>query len=215
MTLTRARPLGLILVTCVAVAVAIAGIPAVGAADPRPGAPAVPYVFFRGANETSMSANERDVAAARRLRHGAERLLWFRDAGREFVVRDPATLERVAAIQKPVEAIGDAMSALGDQESVIGNAMGVLGERQGALGEAMAALVTQAHGDAGPPQRALEQQMAALDRQMAELRGQLAVLQQQMAALDAKLQAAQRAADAPRRALLEQAIATGVAQPAP
>ena len=77
---------------------------------------------------------ERDIERARRARIGNERMLWFRHAGQEYVVRDRAILDEVVAIWEPVNMLGDEQGKLGGRQGELGAKQGELGARQGELG---------------------------------------------------------------------------------
>lgn len=54
------------------------------------------YVLLRG-NTSVMSGSMGDLREAQRVQRNGEELLWFRRGNLEYVVRDPATLERIRA----------------------------------------------------------------------------------------------------------------------
>src|SRR5262249_7540704 len=53
-----------------------------------------------------------------------ERLVWFRLDGREYVIRDPATVAQVEAIYRPVEDLGKEMGKVGSKQGEIGSKQG-------------------------------------------------------------------------------------------
>lgn len=214
--------------------------PGVAAADPRPPAAAddrdLNYVYIMDADRTSMSGDMKDIEHARKYQQGKQPVLWFRDAGQEYVVRDPDTLVQLDAIWKPVHETGDAqgklgtqMGELGTQQGEIGSHQGLIGTRQGTLAIREAALDLRASNDAlsaadkaelGRQRRALRQQQRELGKQMRDLEtpmkslgDQMAVLGRQMDVLSQKMDAASHKAVGETRGLLRRAIAGGLAKP--
>src|SRR6185436_8781120 len=139
---TRLRPVGLATLA----ALTLGGLAGDAAAHPRNGDPARPsepelnYIYFHDGDRVSMSGDMRDIERARRFRQGNELLLWFRDAGQEFVLRDPGLLKQIDVLWKPVEELGEAQGKLGSQQGELGRQMGELGAQQGLLGTRQGAL---------------------------------------------------------------------------
>ncbi|AEL04990.1 hypothetical protein [Xanthomonas campestris] len=180
------------------------------------------YVLIHN-GENVMHGTLDDLRRAQRLAGNSNAVLWFRTGGKSYVVRDPATLDRLHALYAPVARLGDAQGALGERQ-------GRLGEQQGALGEQIAALAAhdaaaaaaQAHAAiAGDPsasnkaehaaqqanaaqQRSKQQQMEALATQQAALAAQQAGLAEQQAVASAR-------AEAQARSLMREAIQHGLA----
>lgn len=63
--------------------------------------------------------------------------LWFGDDGLEYVVTDPATIERARTIVEPLGRIGGEMGKVGGEMGRIGGQLGRYGGRLGALGGRM------------------------------------------------------------------------------
>ncbi len=95
-----------------------------------------PYVLLQGRDEVTMSGDTADVAHARRQQRqaGGGDLLWLRRAGREYVIRDAATLREAREIFRPQAELGARQGELGAQQGELGARQGELGSRQGALG---------------------------------------------------------------------------------
>jgi bla regulator protein blaR1 len=149
------------------------------------------YVMLIDDHHTSMSGSMDDIEKARRFKRANEPLLWFRQNGREYVVRDRALLAQVAAIWKPVNEIGEAQGVLGEQQGDLGARQGQIGERQGQLGEEQGRL-GERQGDLGERQAALEQRYegrrpTTAERQAFENERQ--ALEAEMRALDVKMAA--------------------------
>jgi hypothetical protein len=222
-------------------ALGVTQAPRLATAEPRPPAAApeerdVNYVYFHDADHTSMSGDTKDIERARRFQQGKQPVLWFRDGGQEYVIRDPDTLAQLDAIWKPVRETGDAqgklgtqMGELGTQQGKIGSHQGLIGTRQGTLAIRESALDMRASSDALSPadkaelasqrralrqqQRELGKEMRALAQPMKELGDQMAVLGRQMEVLGQKMEAASHKAMAETRAALRRAIASGLAKP--
>jgi hypothetical protein len=193
------------------------------------------YVHFDG-DHTSMSGSSKDIARARRLRQGDEPLLWFRDGGREYVVRDPALLKQTEALWLPVSELGEAQGKLGTEQGKLGRQQGLLGARQGLIGTRQSALAAReatldirANNESLTPaqsaeiarqRRELKAQMHKLDGEMGELAKSMEALSDQMQVrgremevLSKKMEAASARATAELRVLTRQAIASGAARP--
>jgi len=220
----------------------LAGLPHLASADPGPTArvvtaePELNYIYFQDDDRTSMSGDSRDIARAQRFRQGKETLLWFRDGGHEYVVRDPAVLKQVDATWRPVRELGDAqgklgsqMGELGLQQGAYGAQQGVLGTRQGALAIREAALdmrssheltpaetaaIDQQRSELRKQQKALGKEMRAFKKPMRELSEQMGTLSREMEALSQRMDLASHKAQADMRNAIRQAIANGTAKPA-
>jgi len=52
------------------------------------------YVYFRDDKQPVDGPEpNKDIERARRFKQPGEQLLWFRDGGQDYVIRDPATLK--------------------------------------------------------------------------------------------------------------------------
>lgn len=90
------------------------------------------------------------------LRGDGGPILWFRRDGREYVVRDRATIERMAELMKPQMELGRRQGELGARQGELGARQGELGARQGELGAEQ--------GRLGAQQAELAARQAAIDR---------------------------------------------------
>ncbi|HEY7213774.1 MAG TPA: M56 family metallopeptidase [Thermoanaerobaculia bacterium] len=193
------------------------------------------WVLLYGDHSATMSGSMGSLEKAKRLRgNSSEPFLWYRRDGREYVVRDPAVLRQAQEIFRPQMELGARQGelgarqgALGAQQGALGAKQGELGGRQGALGVQQAALAAEQVGREGDDrdldrrQEALEAQMEELGRQQAELgRQQEALgrqqeeLGRQQEELGRQQEAASKKAEQELRALMDQAIRSGAAQPA-
>lgn len=240
---TRFRPVGLVATLA---ALTLSGLAGDAAAHPRNGAPGsdparpsepeLNYVYIHDGDHISMSGDTRDIERARRLRQGNEALLWFRDAGQEFVLRDAALLKQIDVLWKPVEELGDAQGKLGSQQGALGQQMGELGAQQGLIGTRQGALslreaslsmrenrdslsdddraqLARQRRELRHQMRALEKQMRAFERPMKELGDRMEVLGREMEALGRKMEVASHKAEGELRGLLRRAVSSGTARP--
>lgn len=169
------------------------------------------FVLFFDDHHTTMSGSMQDIERARRFKRPGERVMWFRQAGREFVVRDPAVLRQVEAIWIPVNVLGDQQGKvggrqgelgtkqgeLGTKQGEIGTAQGRLGTRQGRLGTRLGVLATQegsrtltaAERDAfDKERREIDREMRELDREMRLLEAKIREFDEPMRDLDDQMQ---------------------------
>ena len=188
----------------------LAGLSAVAAFTLVPAAAAAgdrtAYVLFsQGNDSTSISGSMDDIRRARALRAGREALLYVRDGGAVYVIRDPATLNQARAIFAPQEALGARQAELGSRQAELGARQAKLGAEQARLGARQANATPREavelgrqQGILGDKQGALGEQQAALGRQQDELGREQSRLAEQ--------------AQQKFRALVADAIRRGVAQ---
>ncbi|MFT3669803.1 MAG: M56 family metallopeptidase [Pseudoxanthomonas sp.] len=180
------------------------------------------YVLIDG-NEVTMAGRSDDIVTARKQQQGNAPVLWVRQDGKQYVVRDTATLKQVKAAHAPMEALGAQQGKLGEEQGALGERQGALGEKQGELGVKMAAIATEQasaamRGEQGRQvefdrkmdalareQDALAKRQEALARQQEPLARQQEALARQQAAAVMRMQS-----DVDR--LVGEAIRTGKAQ---
>jgi hypothetical protein len=194
----------------VALSAALAGLmlasPPAGAEISVETAERFSYVLFApGSRSTSMSGSTEDLRRARALRAGNEALLYVRDARGAYVIRDAATLRRARALFEPQEALGARQAELGSRQAALGSRQAALGAQQAQLG------AQQANA---PPRRAVDLggRMSALGRQQHALGEQQHALGRQQHALGQQQHRLAREAQAKMRALLDEAVRSGLAQ---
>ena len=164
------------------------------------------YVLLTGNDgSTMMSGSSDDIRRARALRTGDAPLLYVRDHGVAYVIRDAAILRRAEEIMRPQRELGDRQGELGKQQGELGRRQGALGAEQGRLGAKMADARVRELGELGRQQGELGRQQAALGEQQAELGRHQAELGRQQARL-AEL------AQPQFRALVTEALHRGLAQ---
>lgn len=192
------------------------------------------FILFRGDNNTMMSGNLRDLERVKKQLKPNERMLWFRVDNKEYVVRDPATLDALDALWKPVDLIGDEQGKLGDKQGALGDKQGVLGDKQGDLGSRvgdlaskMSDLEERAEESESASEREslrkqrnavqremrdLEAQMRALEKPMRELGKQMQAIGREMEVLGKKMEAASKKANADTELLFARVVASGLAK---
>jgi hypothetical protein len=175
--------------------------------QPDPKEREINYVLFLDDNHTNMSGSTRDLESARRYRRGGERILWFRQGGREYVVRDPSVIEQVVNLWEPVNVIGAEQGKVGQRQGELGARQGEIGARQGRVGAEQGAIGAKqgAIGDrqgklAAREASATDAERRSIDAEHRRLDDEMRALDRQMQALDAKM----RDLDAPMRDLDEQ-----------
>ena len=192
------------------------------------------FIFMRDADSTIMSGSLSDLKRIKKVLDKGERLLWFRTAdGKEFIVRDPATLSQFEAVWKVSDAlahkqgeIGNKQGIIGARQGAVGAKQGVIGVRQGVIGNKQAAL--EGEDDSTPAareaiakkrraleaeMRELEQKMHVLEGEMRELQKPMRELQREMEVVSKQHQAAAKQAEVASEALMARAITSGVAKP--
>ncbi|MET0982529.1 MAG: hypothetical protein ABWY02_10540 [Telluria sp.] len=123
---------------------------------------------------------------------------WFRKDGKEYIVQDPATLDRVRQAWAPTEKLGAEMEKHGEE-------MGRHGKVMGALGKDMAqASVTLNRA-----------KMEAIGKQMEDAGKPMEALGEKMEALGKRIEAEHAIADRTVRGIIQEAVAGGTARPAP
>ena len=102
------------------------------------------YMLITGdSSSSSGSWHSDDFRRAEAFRAGNAPLLYVRDHGVAYVIRDAATLRRAEAIMAPQQELGRRQGALGRQQGALGRRQGELGREQGELGRQQAALGRQ------------------------------------------------------------------------
>ena len=133
------------------------------------------YVLIEG-DDVTMAGDSDDIRTAQRLQQGNAPVLWVRKNGKQYVVRDAATVQRMKAAHAPVQALGEQQGKLGEQQGALGERQGELGSRQGELGVKMAEI---AQDQAAAALRGADTREAANDRRMKALQDEQEALARQ------------------------------------
>jgi hypothetical protein len=200
----RFRALALALLVAIPGLAIPAGAPA--AASSAESADRLSYVLLSaGGRNASMSGTTDDLRRAKALRGGSEALLYIRQGGSAYVVRDAAILRRAEAIFEPQKALGAKQAELGSRQAALGSRQAALGSEQGRLGRLQA--------DASPARAAiLGRQQADLGKRQDALGRQQDVLGREQSQLGREQERLGREADAKLRTLVAEAISSGAAQ---
>ena len=142
------------------------------------------YVLIDG-NEVTMAGRSDDIVTARKQQQGNAPVLWVRQDGQQYVVRDPDTLKRIKAAHAPMEALGAQQGKLGVKMSAIATEQAAAAMRGGEgrqveLDRKMEALARE--------QEALAKRQEALARQQEPLARQQEALARQQAAAVVRMQ---------------------------
>ena len=137
------------------------------------------YVLIEG-DDVTMAGHSDDIRTAQRLQQGNAPVLWVRKNGKQYVVRDAATVQRMKAAHAPVQALGEQQGKLGEQQGALGERQGELGSRQGELGVKMSEI---AQDQAAAALRGADTREAANDRRMKELQDEQEALARQQEVL--------------------------------
>lgn len=164
------------------------------------------YVLLNpGSESTSMSGSMEDLRRARSLRTGNEGLLYFREGGVAYIIRDAAILRQAAALFAPEEALGTKQSELGSRQAALGQAQARLGAQQARLGSQQANATPAGQDELSRRQNELGREQGELGRRQEELG-------RQQGALGREQERLARIAEAKLQALLAEAVRLGEAQ---
>ena len=202
------------------------------ASDPRDHS----YAYITSGGSMTMSGDSKDIARARTFRESNGPLLWFREGGQEYIVRDADTLAQLEAIWKPSRELDAAEDKLDHQHDGLEHKLDQLDAKRDAIEARRDALADResdladresddsvrpaARAELAKQRRDLQQQrqalaneQRALDQPMKELRAQMDAIQRQLDALHQKQQLAAGKEETEVRALFRRAIAAGTAKP--
>lgn len=221
---------------CLIAALGLANAPGLAAAGPAPDARDHSYAYLASGGSITMSGDAKDVARARSFKQSSGPLLWFREGGQEYIVRDPDTLAQLDAVWKPGRELDAAESrldrqhdGLDRQHDQLETKRDQLESRRDALADRDSELADRASDDSTSPatraelarqrrdlqqkRQALAGEMRALDQPMKELRAQMDAIQGQLDELHRKQELASRKEEIEVRAVFRRAIAAGTARP--
>ncbi len=180
----------------------------------------VSYAILYGENNMMMDGHDISSERLQRLRGNDARLFWFEIAGREYVVRDPAGIDRALAVTKVVREIGAAQGAVGAKQGAIGAKQATLSLKEASASDAQRKEIERQRQELDAQMRELDTQMRALDAKMreadqpmADLDAKMRVLDDEMRVLDGKMREAEKKMEVELRQLIEKLIAEKVAQP--
>lgn len=158
-----------------------------------------PYAVVRDGQRTTFVGSHRSddgaIDALKKIYPG--NFIWFRESGKGYVVRDPATLAKVAAAWAPADKLGLEMNKFDVQ-------MRAQGETMNALGREMTSAVRGPNVQRGAAE-AIGKRMDAQGKTMD-------ALGKQMGALGKQIERDSKLADASTRTVLRAAVMNGTAQ---
>lgn len=158
-----------------------------------------PYALVRPGSRLNMTGDNVDSADIEGIKRSVQgEFFWFRKDGKEYIVQDAATLERVRQAWAPMEKTGAEMEKQGKE-------MGRHGEAMGAYGTKMALAAASFN----------QAKMEALGKQMEDAGKPMEALGKKMEVLGEQMEAQQKDADRATRGIINESIANGVARPAP
>jgi hypothetical protein len=186
-------------------ALAAVSAPAAAAHQPEP-ADRFSYVLMSADGRSStMSGSMEDMRLAKSHKAGDAGLLYVRQSGVAYVIRDAATLRQAHAIFAPQNALGRQQGELGKRQAALGRRQAQLGAEQGRLGRQQADASPRQAGELGRQQGELGRRQAVLGREQAALGTEQGALGREQARLA-------RIAQEQLRALVAEAVRSGVAQ---
>jgi len=158
-----------------------------------------PYALVRADSRMSMTGNNVSSEQLEAIKRGVQgEFFWFRKDGKEYIVQDAATLERVRQAWAPMEKTGAEMEKHGEEMGRHGKAMGDYGSQM-----ALAAATLN------------KAKMEAIGKQMEEAGKPMEAIGKKMEALGERMEAQQKDADKATRGIIDESVASGVARPAP
>lgn len=199
---------------CAAGALALSAFAVAAAAGPAYGATtaaeAFHFVMISGGHESTINGSSDDYQRAKALRSGTSPLLYVRERGAGYVIRDAALLRRADQFLEPQRKLGEQQGALGRQQGELGRRQGELGHQQGQLGHQTAQLVRAGATTAQLTELAGRQ--AALGKSQAALGEQQAALGRRQNALGEEQRRLSDVAQANLRKIFAEAKQRGLAQ---
>lgn len=181
------------------------------------------YAIVRGKDNISFSGDwmgdrREQLEKARQIAHGD--FLWFTRNGKAYVVDDPAIVDQITAMYKPMEDLGRQQEELGRQQEELGRQQEKLGEQMTEarvptpdISKEMANLNAAVAKLQQTKEKTVSQdQLADLQGEIAELQGKLGALQGEMGAKQGELGSAQGKLGAQQGRLGEQQGRLGAEQ---
>ena len=172
------------------------------------------------ADNNHMSGSVEDLEVAKAQQRGDEPLLYVRRGGQAWVLRDAGSLARVRAAWAPADAVGEKMEPLGKKMNLlgkymnqVGSKMNPIGQRMGELGALMAGGDDQDRAAAREEMDRLQVKMDGLNKKMQALNEEMQPLSREMERLGKEMQKVAKKCEAATLAVLDDAIARGIAEP--
>jgi hypothetical protein len=194
------------------------------------------YVLFLEKGITLVNGSARDYDRSKALRQSPqEQLFWFQRGGKEYVVRDAATLKQLQALFEPQMSLGQQQAVLSEKQAQLSRQLTDIvaqqeeeGEKQAQFGLSLSQLAAEQVRlqEQGESTDAVEAEMQGLEEEqglLEEPQAQLAVqrdgvqqqqelLAHQQEDLARKLEKAAQDGEKLLKALVDQALAKGTAK---
>ena len=178
----------------------------------------ISYVAVSG-DTVMMSGDMRDLAKARsqsRARGGAD-ILWFRHAGKEYVVRDAAIAAELRSLHAPEDALSRQQDALSREQDRLSARQEELGARQEDLEHRMDEIVDHQEDGAERPAVAAERselsgRLEALSHDQSDLSRLEEELSRKEEALSGKEEELSRQIERKVQTLLADVVSRGIAE---
>ena len=184
------------------------------------------WIYFSG-DHTTMDGSRNDRRRAEAQRKGNERLFWFARDGKEYVVRDAATLDAIDKLFAPERELAENQQRLASaqakraeeqaefaaQQSAVAGRMAELGARQAALGAEHARLAAEMHrvderaGEAKA--RELETRSDELEHEMRKLEDEMRPFEASMRAMEPEMEKLGREMEALAEQMVERSARAG------
>jgi hypothetical protein len=187
-------------------------------------------VLLQGKASMSIRASVADLAQAKALQNkNRSDLLWARRNGQEYVIQDPATLEAAHALFSRQAEIGVEQKEIGARQRELGEQQREIGRQQAAVGKAQQAVGVRRQtpraagepdqlepepGPKGEEQRKLKAEQDQLESRQSALGADQHRLGARQHELDREQQELGRGLAGRFQALVDDAVAKGLAQPA-
>ena len=162
------------------------------------------YVLVRGSEHMLTGPDvSLNVALARREAYGSD-FMWFKKDGREYLIRDAATLDRIQGLFEPARAYKP-------EAKRVRHELRPLERRESELDREIDALTDR---DEGPPLTAAEEdRLRDLRREMEGVQRGMRALERQEEEIDRKRDALEEDAERRMMPILDEAVRSGVAKP--
>ncbi|HYC58936.1 MAG TPA: hypothetical protein VEK79_05150 [Thermoanaerobaculia bacterium] len=165
------------------------------------------YIYKRGNVQTMRISGEFHKIAPIARKYGSE-FVWIRLDGREYVIRDAATLADVRNLFRDVEALDPEIRAVERRLRPLEEQLDEVEERVDYAGDTLGD-----EDDLSDTEREnLEDKLRVAEREMRELESKMKPLEREQERLDRESERREKIAEAKFEKLVERAIADGIAQ---
>ncbi len=155
-----------------------------------------PFALVRDGGNV-ITGNDADQKRVKELKRSVKGdFLWFRDGGKEYIVQDPAALQRMDAAWAPMKELGAQMGQHGAE-------MGRQGGSMGSLGAKMALAAVTFNAD----------KMEAIGKQMEDAGKPMEATGKKMEAVGKKMEGVQKEAERTARGVIAESLRNGTAKP--